>query len=242
MLEIRHEHMSSFEDLQRGYDEIYLGKGIQLRDSFYLWAINLLKPKPGRLLIDISCGQGRLPILARRLGLQAVGVDFSIQGLIKGRISCDEVSLVAGDGERLPITSACADYITHTGNLEHYQNPSFGAQEIFRILKPGGLACIILPNAFGLFGNFQYVAMRGDIYDDDQPLQRYATRNCWETILTNTGMKILHVQGWEGVEFPKNFSDVRFFLENPPKIIKLFIQPLIPVNLANHLVFLCTRD
>jgi SAM-dependent methyltransferase len=242
LLEIRHEYINDYKDLQRSYDDIYSGKGIQQCDSFYLWVINLLKPVPGRLLIDISCGQGRLPILARQKGIQAIGIDFSTIGLVKGRSSCRSIPLVSGNGEKLPIKDASVDYITHIGNLEHYINPSLGAQEVFRVLKPGGLACILLPNAFGLLGNFIFVALHGEIFDDGQPLQRYATRHCWETMLIDAGLIIQQVMGWEGVEFQRTWFDTMRIIKNPQKILKLIIQPLIPINLASHLVFLCTRD
>ena len=242
MLEIRHENIDDFNNLQRGYDDIFSGQGLQHPDSFYLWLINLLKPVPGRCLIDISCGQGRLTILAKQKGLQAIGLDISMGGLLKARHSCAEIDLSAGNGECLPLKSACADYVMHIGSLEHYLDPCLGAQEIARVLKPGRLACILLPNAYGLLGNVQFVARHGDIHDDGQPLQRYATRRCWETLLTDAGLIVQCVLPYGEVVFPRTKKDAIYMLTHLRKLLRLLILPIIPINLSNHLVYLCSRE
>ncbi len=134
--------------------------------------------------MDIATGEGRLPVLALKFGLKAFGTDFAISGLRKGIKENSAPGWFTADGEQLPVSDHSIDYVTHIGSLEHYLDPIRGAQEIARVLKPGGKACILLPNAFGLFGNIQYVAKTGDVFDDGQPLQRYATRREWERLLS----------------------------------------------------------
>lgn len=242
MLEIRHTQMDTTADTRQAYDEIYAGEGILQLDSFYLWLISLLEPQQGRVLLDISCGQGRLVTLAQQRGLRGMGIDFSMQGVQIGLKETPAAWWVTGDGEQLPYADASMDYVTHIGSLEHYQNPQAGADEIARVLKPGGKAVVLLPNSFGLLGNIKYVARHGDIFDDGQPLQRYGTRRVWETILTNSGLKIQNVVGYSEIPTPRTLPDWLWLLKRPQKIVRKFLNLFIPINLTNHFVFICSHD
>jgi hypothetical protein len=84
MIEIRHSNMHDTEDTHAAYNQLYRGAGILLRDSFYLWLLDLLQPEPGQLLLDVSCGQGRLVKFAQEKGLLAMGMDFAEEAVYKG--------------------------------------------------------------------------------------------------------------------------------------------------------------
>jgi ubiquinone/menaquinone biosynthesis C-methylase UbiE len=241
MLEIRHDNMDSTPAVLDAYNDIYGSIGIEHQDSFYLWLISLLKPEKGKLLIDISCGQGKLIALAQKMGIRSIGTDFAIKGLLIGKHYSQDAGWVVGDGEHLPFTDQCADYITHIGSLEHYIDPYQGAREIARILKPNGKACILLPNAFGIWGNIRHVWRTGEIFDDGQPLQRYATHQTWAKLLTEGNLEITKTLSYGEVVFPRTKSDGLYLLSRPRKILRLLINVLIPKNLANHLVFICQK-
>jgi ubiquinone/menaquinone biosynthesis C-methylase UbiE len=225
---------------QQAYMEIYRSEGILLRDSFYLWLLGLLKPQNGRRLLDISCGEGRLVVLAKPHKLEAVGLDFAIEGVQKGRAQAPASGWTVGDGECLPIVANSVDYVTHIGSLEHYLHPALGVREIARVLRPAGKACILLPNAYGLLGNIRHVVSTGEIFDDGQPLQRYGTRRTWETLLSDNGLRILQTVGYSEIERPRTPKDWRWFVRRPQKILRLAFSGLIPLNLMNHFVFICT--
>jgi SAM-dependent methyltransferase len=241
MLEIRHDNINETPALLEAYNEIYRNKGILLRDSLYLWFISLLKPEPGKILVDISCGQGRLVALADRMGLRPIGVDFSIDGIQIGMHDAPQSALAVGDGERLPFAEQFTDYVTHIGSLEHYIDPLRGAQEIARILKPDGKACIMVPNSFGLFGNILYVWKTGDIFDDGQPLQRYGTRGIWVNLLSAAGLHVEKIISHNEVPIPRTRSDALALLKKPRKLVRFFVNFFIPLNLTNHFVFICRR-
>jgi SAM-dependent methyltransferase len=241
MLEIRHSQMDTTLATRRIYEEIYAKNGILHLDSLYLWLISLLDAEKGRVLLDVSCGQGRLVTLAHKQGIRAMGVDFSIMGLKSGFASTSDAWWVAGDGERLPLADQSVDFITHIGSLEHYINPQFGVQEIKRVMKPGGKAVVLLPNSFGLFGNILYVARHGDIFDDGQPLQRYGTRKAWEALLIQNGLRIIKVLSFSEIPTPRTLADMLWLLRHPLKIVRKVITKFIPLNLSNHFVFICTH-
>jgi SAM-dependent methyltransferase len=239
MLEIRHRGMRDTAATRDAYNRIYQESGIRLRDSFYLWLIELLEPEPGGLLLDISCGEGQLVTLAAAQGLQGVGVDFAYQGVALGQRATPGAGWAVGDGECLPLATGSVDYVTHIGSLEHYQAPDRGASEIARVLRPGGKACILLPNAFGLMGNIKHVWRKGDIYDDGQPLQRYGTRLAWQGLLEGNGLAVEKVFAYGEVERPRTPPDWAWYLRRPHKLLRLGVSRLIPLNLANHFVFRC---
>lgn len=239
MLEIRHENMDRTEDTQAGYNELYRAGGLLQRDSFYLWLVGLLRPVPGRLLLDVSCGRGRLVRFARERGLRAIGMDFAEDAVRIGSTQESPASAWSvADGERLPVASGSIDYVTHIGSLEHYQEPQNGLAEIRRVLKPGGTACILLPNSFGLFGNIKHVAATGEIFDDGQPLQRYNTRLGWQGMIREAGLSVFRLHKYER-EWPRTAADLAWYLKSPRKIARLFAAWFIPVNLANCLVYMC---
>lgn len=239
MLEIRHAEVQEQGATRQAYDRVYARRDIMQRDSFYLWLIELLHPQPNGLLVDISCGQGRLVELAARQGLHAIGVDFSFTGLLKAQQAAPRARWVTGDGERLPLADAGVDYVTHIGSLEHYEHMALGAREIARILKPSGRACVLVPNAFGLLGNIRYVRRHGEIFDDGQPLQRYATRQTWAALLEQGGLEIERVIPWGEVDWPRTRRDWVWMARRPQKFVRGALAALTPVNLANHLVYIC---
>lgn len=240
MIEIRHEGMDSTASTQEAYNDIYSTGGLLQRDSFYLWLISLLKPWPGELLVDISCGQGRLVTLAAHQGLKAIGMDFAMDGLRAGQRLAPQAGWAVADGESLPLADHSIDYVTHIGSLEHYQHPEAGMREIARLLKPSGTACVLLPNTFGLFGNIKHAWLTGEIFDDGQPLLRYNTRRGWQDMLVAAGLSPYRVVKYEA-EWPRTRADLIWTLKRPLKVVRLFLAWFVPVNLANCIVYLCRK-
>ncbi len=241
MLEIRHERMVETSATQTAYNEMFNEGALGQRDSYYLWLLDKLKPDPGKTLLDISCGNGRLVTLAQQRGLRAMGMDFARDGVQKGAAVTPQAGWAIANGEQLPVATGSVDYVTHLGSLEHYLSPAMGAREIARILKPGGRACILLPNAYGFFGNISYVRKTGEIFDDGQPLQRYATRQTRTRLLEGGGLRIDQTLGYGEVEWPQTRQDAIWFVTHPVKWVRYVANFLVPLNLSNQLVFLCSR-
>lgn len=241
MIEIRHNGMRQTKDTQFAYNELYANKSLNHIDSYYLWLISLIKPKKNGLLLDISTGEGRLVQLAYKKGLKAIGMDFSIKSI---EIACrfePSANWVIGDGENLPFSNSSMDYITNIGSLEHFQNPETGIREISRILKPKGIACILLPNTFSLFGNIFYNIKTGSIYDDSQPLQRYNTYLGWYNMLLNNGLQPYKTFGFELV-FPRIWKDFIWYIYHPQKFLRKILSIFLPKNLSNCIVYLCHKE
>jgi SAM-dependent methyltransferase len=240
VLEIRHQGDATTRWSKGAYEDIYGTAEIRHLDSFYQWLLDLLDVQPGRLLLDISCGVGSLPRLAAQAGLKAHGVDFSEAALRVAHRETSAVDLLVGDGERLPYPDACFDYVTHIGSLEHYVHPEAGAQELARVLKPDGCACVLLPNTFGLLGNVWTALRTGRTFDDGQPIQRYAARLEWQDLLDMAGMRVNRTVRYERT-WPRSLADVRWYLAHPKDLVRLFLSPFVPLNWANYFVYLCSK-
>lgn len=223
---------------KQAYEQIYSSEGILLTNSFYMWLVSLLPERKEANILDISCGEGRLGSFAMQRGIRAYGVDFSFEAVKKSKIFAQSSISLVGDGEKLPFADRSFDFITHIGSLEHYENPHAGAKEISRLLRPDGIAIVLLPNTFSLLGNVKHAAQKGDVFIDNQPLQRYNTLKGWRKILVECGLQPFKILKYE-VERPRTWSDFAKLIRKPSRLIHLAMTWAIPLGLANCFVFLC---
>jgi demethylmenaquinone methyltransferase/2-methoxy-6-polyprenyl-1,4-benzoquinol methylase len=112
----------------------------------------------GRVL-DVASGTAGVAIqLAQRTSAQVVGLDLTEQMLRRGKANvaraglAHRISLVAGQGERLPFPDATFDALTFTYLLRYVADPLATLQELARVVKPGApvanLEFLVPPNRF----------------------------------------------------------------------------------------------
>ena len=125
-------------------------------------------------------------------GLIYFGVDISLSALQ----AAHHQELAVSDGAHLPFHDESFDFVTSIGSLEHYLDMERGIHEMARVLKPGGQACVLVPNVFSLTWNVLRVWRTGDLADDDgQPIQRFATRKAWSRLIEDNGLQVFRVLG-----------------------------------------------
>lgn len=220
------------------YDNIYQGEGIRQIDSFYLWLLELIAPPPGAALLDVASGESVLAGMARRrYGARAASSDLSWQAMHIARREGAGDAVVA-NGERLPFASHSFDYVTCIGSLEHFLDMAAGIQEMRRVLKPEGVACILVPNSYSIIGNVYSALKTGMSTIDQQPLQRYAARAEWALLLEANGLAIEQTVKYERV-WPRTLKDALWYSHRPRALVRLGLTPLIPLNWASCFVYLC---
>lgn len=111
-----------------------------------------INPKSGDNILDLGCGDGFYLFLLSKLGLnlQLTGSDFDEAGLeaAKRNLNNKKIKLIRGNlMQRLPFSSNEFDKIVLSEVAEHLPNDLKGLKEVYRILKPGGLLCLSVPNA-----------------------------------------------------------------------------------------------
>jgi len=92
-------------------------------------------------IIDIGSSTGRDVNVFNEQGFDVVGVDKSEEDIKIAKEKFPELNFVVGDVEELPFDkdSIDASYII---NVIHYVDAKKALQEIFRVLKPGGVCFI----------------------------------------------------------------------------------------------------
>jgi SAM-dependent methyltransferase len=97
----------------------------------------------GRVL-DNGCGVGMYVERMAGFGGQVFGIEYEIERAVAARTISENISGAAG--ENLPFPTEVFDLVLSHEVLEHVRNDRQAAQEIARVLRPGGRAVIFVPN------------------------------------------------------------------------------------------------
>lgn len=113
---------------------------------FSIIARNLVEKSHPEKVLDVGCDQGTLVYAFRELGVESYGVDF-----FEHSRSCSHqsvkpyLSLADVDFEPLPFDEESFNLVTCCQVLQHLQRPGYLISEIWRVLKPDGIAYITIP-------------------------------------------------------------------------------------------------
>lgn len=97
-----------------------------------------LVPSPGRLTLDLGCGEGRLTRDLARLGHRVVGVDVSETLVAAAREAHPGGEYVVADAAALPFPDASADLAVAFMSLMDVDDMGGAFAEAARVLEPGG--------------------------------------------------------------------------------------------------------
>ncbi len=107
--------------------------------------VNKITAKKNGSLLDIGSGTGHFADTMKRSGWQVKGVEINDRA---GEFSKSQFGLdVISPDEISSLTPESFDCITLWHVLEHFHDPFRYAADIHRILKPGGVCIIALPNS-----------------------------------------------------------------------------------------------
>jgi SAM-dependent methyltransferase len=115
-----------------------------------------LGPLPDRPTVaDIGCSTGYLLEDLRDAvpGVSLIGVDLVAAGLRKAHANVPEARLLQADACALPLEDASVDAAVSANLLEHVSDDEQALAEIFRVLRPGARAVIVVPVGPG---NYDY--------------------------------------------------------------------------------------
>jgi SAM-dependent methyltransferase len=131
-----------------GHDHAFSGLGLA--------AFLELLPPPGRLTLDVGCGEGRLPRFLAERGHRMIGVDSSPM-MVRHAAGADPAGrYVIADAAALPVRDGTVDLATAYMTLHDFDDMAGAIGEVARVLSPGGRFCfsIVHPiNSGGRFSN-----------------------------------------------------------------------------------------
>lgn len=110
--------------------------------------IEALCVHPGRIL-DVGCGLGHFLKLARAAGWKVIGTEISAAAVERSRCIAG-VEVFHGRLEQAGFPSGAFDAVCFWDVLEHLREPRRALREAHRLLRPGGLLAVSMPNASGL--------------------------------------------------------------------------------------------
>lgn len=108
---------------------------------------------PDGRILDVGCSQGVTSVLLAERGATVVGIDNeapAIEFAEKVRIGLDaevqeRLRFVEADAEDIPFALKSFDHIICSEVLEHVENPNKIVEDMFRVLRPGGLIVVTVP-------------------------------------------------------------------------------------------------
>lgn len=128
-----------FDEVERNRYDVYAPwmRGVMQFENF----------KDARLL-EIGCGMGTDLLQFARGGARCTGIDITPRSIeiSRHRFSLYEQSaqFLLGDGESLPFGSDSFDVVYSNGVLHHTPDTAGAINEVHRVLRPGGIAKVMV--------------------------------------------------------------------------------------------------
>lgn len=139
------------------WEQKYQKASFQSRDSTVMDLLSC-KSLKGQHWLDAGCGSGRFARLLASRDAIVLGVDaaagmveaairLSATADLADRLQFKQIETIA----RLNLPDACMDGVLCNSVLEYLPNPDAALAEMVRVLKPGGVLLISVPNRRSLF-------------------------------------------------------------------------------------------
>jgi len=112
-----------------------------------------LKSNNDQKIFDGGCGDGlTLLTFMKEFGCEGYGIDISDEALMKAKANFKEeskkIDLQKGDVRALPYENYYFNVCLSFGVIEHFLDYEKAVQEIYRVLKPGGVAVFVQPHLY----------------------------------------------------------------------------------------------
>jgi SAM-dependent methyltransferase len=150
------------------------------------YALDQLRPVAAvrePVILDIGCSSGFLvrSLRERFPAAIVVGADYVVEPLRRLAAVEPGVPLLQFDLTTCPLPDGSVDAITLLNVLEHIADDGAAARQLYRILKPGGIAVVEVPAGPGLY----------DFYDAElMHCRRYAMRQL-TALLRGAGFRVV---------------------------------------------------
>lgn len=111
-------------------------------------------PSAAIKVLDIGASSGEFLEATRSANWDSYGVEPSLDGVEKAKAK--GLKVIQSPAESLPFESNIFDLVHSNHVFEHLSDPLAAAREAWRVLKPGGVVFIEVPNQFDNIQFFRY--------------------------------------------------------------------------------------
>jgi len=127
---------------------------VALAQRLHLPLLGEQRDPAGARALDLGCGTAGTGVALALAGASVTGVDMSERLLGLAAIRAAEegaaLALVRGDARRLPFGDAVFDLCVSDQVIEHVEGYAALLEEVFRVLRPGGLLLLSAPHRLAL--------------------------------------------------------------------------------------------
>lgn len=120
--------------------------------------VNSIKDLKNASVLDIGCGFGSLARILADHGAQVAAVEIDRNKLEKAKefLSGKNIKLIQIENEILPFGNKIFDVVFLFDVIEHVPNPKTTINEVYRVLKPGGLLYVEFTPYYSITGHHLY--------------------------------------------------------------------------------------
>jgi len=156
-----HTLPSSFREF-KPYPSRYLDALSETQETNFFSGVlqRVFDPSRHQVVADIGCGNGLYTAQLKRMAkINLIGIDGNPYGLEQAKKrGFDEIHLVEDlSCHRLPLEDNSVDLAICKDLLEHLLHPDLLVAEITRIVRPGGIFLVHVPNHFPLFARLKFL-------------------------------------------------------------------------------------
>ncbi len=213
-------------------DEVYIHEQDLFENIFKrrIRAIEKYRSSPGKVL-EIGSSTGLMLSVFKDRGWEVLGIEMS---KLSAKFAQDKgIDTIVGTFEKSRIESGSIDVAILNHTMEHLEDPVQVISKIYRILKPGGLLLIDVPNFGSLSARYQQ--MNWSLLLPNEHLWHF-TKESFENIFKQTGFDLIFCARPSGLwDFDDVFKELirsfksfekRFFIELTTLIPSLIITKL----------------
>ncbi|ABR30967.1 methyltransferase type 11 [Thermosipho melanesiensis] len=179
-------------------------------------------------IAEIGCGDCRvLKFVGEQLNCrELIGIDISKSAIEKAKgLYKNKIVLKLGTATDIPIQDNYCDIVLSLGVIEHYklkEDMERAVKEMYRVLKPGGVAVIMVPNkiSFGVVDRILQQSFRNWMYG----FQKELTPEQMRDIVKNCGFSVIKYKVFDFILVPGVKKPLRFYAI---KILDSFFKKII---------------
>ena len=209
------------------YEKFWKDSGREYEDAADKLAIQKLLPKEIDSIVDVAGGYGRLAPMYLDRAKKSTLIDYSKTELAQAKeIYGDRLATKAGDAYNMPFKDGEFSAAIMVRATHHFEDVEKVIKEIYRILKPGGVAVIEVANKKTLPRMVRYWRGKSDVNPFDLSIEN--RKDVTKTVFYNYHPKYIE----------KIFRDAGFEIEKVRSVSNFRSRKLKKIFGKNGLMFL----